>query len=138
MVLFPPSPGGGEEVDIGYKGKGVLTHLMTDFHGMPLSFTTTSAKGDERKELVKLIACLPQKKRWSLLYADKGYDANWLRTHLLQNNIYPVIDRRKYKHRCLSTCFLKKLGYRWKIERTFAWLKRKYRRIQTRWERKMC
>ena len=107
---------------------------------MPLSFTTTSAKGDERKELIELITKLHKKKRLCFLYADKGYDANWLRTYLIGNNIYPMIAHRKHINRVshAKSPFLKKLSSRWKIERTFAWLKRKYRRLHTRWERKMC
>jgi len=48
MVLFAPAPGGGEEVEHGYKGKGSLIHLLVDQKGLPLWITNTSAKGDER------------------------------------------------------------------------------------------
>lgn len=50
MALFPPAPGGGEEVDHGYKGKGGLLHLLVDRKGLPLWITNTSAKGDERHQ----------------------------------------------------------------------------------------
>lgn len=140
MVLFPPAPGGGEGVEIGYKGKGVLTHLLSDGNGMPVNFSSTSAKGNERTEVVHLISNLMLRKKLSFLHADKGYDAKWLRLHLAKNSFYPMIAYRRYKNRERppKSSFLKKLNCRWKIERTFAWIKIKFRRIQTRWERRMC
>ncbi|MGX9727598.1 MAG: hypothetical protein ACTFAK_09855 [Candidatus Electronema sp. VV] len=46
---FPPGKGGGTEVDYGYKGKGVLIHLLVDADGMPLSACSAPANKDERK-----------------------------------------------------------------------------------------
>jgi hypothetical protein len=37
MALFPPGKGGGQGVDYGYKGKGVLIHLIVDKNGAPLN-----------------------------------------------------------------------------------------------------
>ncbi|HEY2810070.1 MAG TPA: IS4/IS5 family transposase, partial [Rhabdochlamydiaceae bacterium] len=47
--------GGGEEIAYGHKGKGTTTHLLVDGQGNPLCITSTSAAGDERKEVVPLI-----------------------------------------------------------------------------------
>jgi hypothetical protein len=55
MALFPPGPGGGKEVEHGYKGKGSLLHLITDKEGRPLWITTTSAKGNERSQALVLL-----------------------------------------------------------------------------------
>jgi len=41
MALFPHGKGGGQDVDYGYKGKGVTTHLLTEGNGMPLSVIAT-------------------------------------------------------------------------------------------------
>ncbi|KKK68137.1 hypothetical protein LCGC14_2947100 [marine sediment metagenome] len=140
MALFHLGAGGGECVEYGYKGKGVLMHMIGDGHGMPLRFSVTSAKGDERKQLVALVNQLPVIRKFHFFYADKGYDANWIRLYLVRKNWYPMIPRRKFatSPRVKTNPMLKKLNCRWKIERTFAWIKRKYRRIQTRWERRMC
>ena len=107
---------------------------------MPLRFSSTDAKGDERKQLIALVDQLPSMKKLHFFYADKGYDAHWIRVYLLKKNWYPMIPKRKFasSSRIKSSPVLKKLNCRWKIERTFAWIKRKYRRIQSRWERKMC
>ena len=55
MDLFPPGPGGGKDVEHGYKGKGSLLHLVTDKEGKPLWVTTTSAKGNEREQAIVLL-----------------------------------------------------------------------------------
>lgn len=146
MAPFPPSPGGGQEVAHGYKGKGSLLHLLVDCKGTPLAITTTSAKGDERKEVKRLLATiklLPKrdlKGRMIDLEADKGYDAGWLRQMLLNRKILPLIPYRKIGKRDVpnleDVCKLFRLTRkRWVVERAFAWLKRRCRRLLLRWER---
>ena len=146
MDLFPPAPGGGEEVGRGYKGKGSLLHLLIDGKGNPLAITTTAANGDERQEVAKLIDQVEElsrrklEKRVTILEADKGYDASWLRQKLLNFNIFPLIPYRKMKGRNTPTtkeiCEIFKLSRkRWQIERAFAWLKRRCRKLLLRWER---
>ena len=56
MVLFPPGKGGGEGVDYGYKGKGILIHSITDAKGMLLVTSTTPANGDERQQVLPMLA----------------------------------------------------------------------------------
>jgi transposase len=77
MALFPPGKGGGQGVDYGYKGKGVLIHLIVDKNGAPLSIDTGPANEDERLFLEPLLDILPKKPK--VLCADKGYDAKYLR-----------------------------------------------------------
>ena len=59
MVFFSSGKGGGEEVEYGYKGKGVTSHLLVDSEGRPLAITTTSAKGDERDQVDPLLKKVP-------------------------------------------------------------------------------
>jgi|TARA_Y100000310_G_scaffold273823_1_gene289519 transposase len=144
MDPFPPSPGGGQEIEHGYKGKGVLLHLLIDGLGNPLAITTTAANGAERKEVEKLITSLETlrkpKEGMIILEADKGYDADWLRRSLLSANIFPLIPYRKIRGRkfpsmkeiCTTFHLFRK---RWMVERAFAWLKRRCRRLLMRWER---
>jgi len=63
--FFSAGKGGGEEIAYGYKGKGSTTHLLIDAHGNPLCITSTSAAGDERKEVIPLIKKNPKKTRTS-------------------------------------------------------------------------
>ena len=64
MGLFPPAPGGGKDVDYGYKGKGVVIHLLADGFGQPIAITTTPASGNERlqvKTLLEKVSIIPEK-----------------------------------------------------------------------------
>lgn len=131
----------------GYKGKGSLIHLLADGNGKPLAVTTTGAKGNERLEVEKLLdktTILPKPRlaeKMMVLEADKGYDCDWLRQVLLTRGIFPFIPCRKIRGRdipqtteVMKTFHLEKK--RWQVERAFAWLKRRCRRLMVRWERK--
>lgn len=101
-VLFPPGKGGGEGVGYGYKGKGILIHSITDANGMPLVAITTATNGDERQQVLPMLAKIRvatrkrgnPKRRPKILAADKGYDARWLRHKLRDKGIRPQIKRR--------------------------------------------
>ena len=144
--LPPPSPGGGQEVDHGHKGKGSLLHLLIDGIGNPLAITTTGASGDERQQVRLLLAKTDHirakslKGRMTVFEADKGYDAAWLRQALLVLHLFPLIPYRKIKGRkapeMSEVCQVFKVTRkRWMVERSFAWLKRRCRRLILRWER---
>ena len=144
MALFPPGPGGGKEVEHGYKGKGSLLHLVTDKEGMPLWITTTSAKGNERIQALVLLDQLQlmqckDTKRMAICEADKGYDSAELRMEMLRRGYVPIIGyRRNQKNRVPTEEICAYFGVskqRWVVERSFAWLKRKCRRLLMRWER---
>lgn len=146
MDLFPPSPGGGQEVNHGHKGKGTLLHLLIDGVGNPLAITTTGANGDERQQVEKLLDQADNirkrslKDRMTIFEADKGYDADWLRQTLLVAKIFPLIPYRKIRGRKIpemaEVCRAFNLSRkRWMVERCFAWLKRRCRRLLLRWER---
>ena len=47
--FFAGGKGGGEEVEYGYKGKGVTNHLLVDGNGSPIGIIATSAKENEKK-----------------------------------------------------------------------------------------
>jgi len=138
MGLFPPAPGGGENVNHGYKGKGVVMHLLADGSGNPIALTTTQANASERSQvniLIKKAPIIPTKKM-IILEADKGYDCSWLRDELLKINIFPLIPYRQNNNNAASFRQMFSIEpKRWKVERAFAWLKRKCRRLLMRWER---
>lgn len=142
-VLFPPAPGGGSQVTHGYKGKGSLLHLLVDAKGSCLAMTSTGANGNERKELIELIERvkdLTGRKKMIVVEADKGYDSTELRQELLNRGFFPLIPRRKSVkgaptlREVASQFGLKPM--RWVVERTHSWIKRKYRRLIARWERR--
>ncbi|MGR0481565.1 MAG: transposase [Candidatus Electronema sp. V4] len=100
---FSPGKGGGAEVSYGYKGKGVLIHLLADADGMPLSACSAPANKDERKQVGPLLDMIavktgklgrpPQKPQ--IIAADKGYDSDQLRDFLKRKGIRPQIPRKK-------------------------------------------
>jgi len=147
MVFFSAGKGGGQLIDYGYKGKGVTTHLLTDSNGNPINFEVTSAKGDERGQVEKLLDGIEEftNQRYLLhglipvFEADKGYDSQELRDKLLRRRIFPFIPYRRIgaaKKAEKIVCSLAKC--RWKVERAISWLQRKFRRLVVRWERRLC
>jgi len=146
-ALFPPGKGGGEGVGYGYKGKGILLHSITDANGMPLVAITTPANGDERQQVLPMLAQIRlatgkpgnPKRRPKTLAADKGYDARWLRHKLRSKGIRPQIKKRQLKGKKPKGRPIKEVVPRYQQERSFSWFQRKYRRLVVRWERlKVC
>jgi transposase len=141
-VLFPPGKGGGAEVAYGYKGKGVLIHLLVDADGMPLSACSAPANKDERKQVGPLLEMIavkigkpgrpPQKPQ--RIAADKGYHSDPLRDFLKSKGIRPQIPRKKNASKRRGRPISMKAS-RFQVERTFSWLQRKFRRLVVRWER---
>ena len=82
MVFFPRGKGGGDQIEYGYKGKGMTNHLLIDKEGHPLSILTTNANADERKQVIPLINTVFNYIKNHLIIkgpiiieADKGYDS---------------------------------------------------------------
>ena len=132
MALFPCGKGGGELVEYGYKGKGVTIHSLVDANGRPLSISSSSANVDERLEVEVLLNKLP--KHPLSIYADKGYDAEWLRFKLTTEYLISThIPKRKWPKSKVPQPITQ--NKRWVVERTFSWYQRKFRRINIKWER---
>ncbi len=69
-----------------------------------------------------------------ILEADKGYDSKTLRMNILARKIFPWIPYRGVSKK-KTIRYLEKT--RWHVERGISWLQRKFRRLNTRWERKI-
>jgi transposase len=140
---FSPGKGGGEKVAHGYKGKGVIIHTLTDANGMPLANRTTAANGNERAQVIPLLdAVKPQtgmpgrpRKRPDVIAADKGYDSKELREAIRRRGIRPQLPKRVFPSKPTRGRPILIEVPRFQMERTFAWLQRKYRRLVVRWER---
>src|SRR5262245_23152732 len=126
MALFPPGKGGGEGVARGGKGKGILSHSLTDGGGMPLANRTTPANGDERAQVLPLLdAVRPRtgkrgrpRKRLKVLATDKGYDAKSLRQSLRKRGIRAQIPKRVWQTKKTRGRPIKKVVPRCQAERT--------------------
>lgn len=142
---FSAGKGGGADVAYGYKGKGILIHLLVDAEGMPLSAVTTAANEDERKQVEPLLDQIEVKtgragrppKKTRRLAGDKGYDSEKLRTFLRHKGIQPQLPRKKNAQKRRGRP-VQMTAPRFQVERTFSWLQRKFRRLAVRWERLPC
>ena len=142
---FAAGKGGGENVQYGFKGKGVTLHALVDGNGNPLSVISTGAAAGEREQVEPLLNSVHvltgapgrPKKLPQALQADKGYDSRELRNSLRRRGVAPMIPRRAWsKRKPFRGRPPAKPFDRWKVERTFAWCQRKFRRLVVRWERR--
>ena len=119
----------------GFKGKGVLIHLISGAEGMPLPACSTPADADERKQVQSLPDGIEIKTgRPGRLAADKGHDPDELRKHLRIKGIQPQIPRKRNAGARQGKPVMM-TAPRFQIERTFSWLQKKFRRLAVRWER---
>ena len=112
---------------------------MTDAQGIPLAAFTDSAGVAEVHLLEPTLASIPQSIRLPErmpLIADRAYDSDPLRATLAERGIDLIAPHRKNRTAAPTNDGRKLRRYkrRWKVERTFAWL-RSYRRTVTRFER---
>nr|WP_156046767.1 IS5 family transposase [Rhodococcus wratislaviensis] len=127
--LTGPSP-----VDRGKKGSKI--HVLSDSNGIPLVVDVSGANTHDSTLLQPMVGAIPpvksrrgpRRRRPGKLRADKGDDYDVHRRWLRAQGIVPRIARRGIDRN-------DRLGrYRWKIERTIAWLTG-YRRLTIRYER---
>jgi hypothetical protein len=110
---------------------------------MPLATRTTPAKGNERAQVIPLLDALHvrtgtrgrPRKRFKVLAAEKGDDANDLRQCLRKRGSRPQLPKRVWNTRKPRGQPMTKDVPRFQAERTLAWFQRKYRRLVVRWER---
>jgi transposase len=125
---------GPNPVDRGKNGSKI--HVLTDANGLPLVLAVSGANVHDSQALRPLVRGIPairsrrgpRRRRPHKLRADKGYDHDQIRIWLRERGIIPRIARRGVESS-------ERLGrYRWKVERTIAWLGG-YRRLTLRYER---
>ena len=116
-------------------GKTTKRSVMTEGHGWPvgaLLFTGNCSDFKTALPTIESLSVRPEK-----LSADRGYDAQWLRSVLRRWHIQSAIPRKNspngQKRRKLTTPAKTVFKNRWKVERGFAWLDG-FRRLVTRWE----
>lgn len=139
-------PGQKRGPGVGYsrKGKGSTLHLLTDGSGIPLAFLVTAANVSEQKVALAVVdrVRVPQvrgrpRQRPATLAADKGYDSVGFRRALWRRGIQSSIPPRVWPTRRRRVGRPPKIHpastYRWKVERSFAWLDN-WRRLVVRWE----
>ena len=113
--------------------------LLTDEQGLPISLSVKSASPHESTLLEELIdeAVLPLPKNVRLLY-DKAADSEmlrWMLEVLYQMCLIAPYKRRRNETKARRLPHHQRKAYRnrYRVERTFAWLKN-LRRLQVRHE----
>jgi transposase len=133
-ATFASAKGGGEEIGLTKRGKGVKIMATVDRHGLPLSVSTHAANHHE-VTLVQLsfefymIEAKPEN-----LFGDRAYDIDRLDGALKGQGVELIAPHRS--NRKLETQDGRKLRRytrRWIVERFFAWIQWK-RRLLVRWE----
>ncbi len=112
-------------------GRTTKIHLATDANGLPIDFKITGGDVHDSQAANDIIAMLTDA---TYFIADKAYDSETIRTKLKQDNISPVIPKRKNTKQpdLAFDHYLYKLRHL--VENTFARLKH-FRSIATRYEK---
>lgn len=101
---------------------GLRLHLITTVHGLPVGYTLTGAKADERQALVSMLDTVPVKvSSGQVIMADKGYNGAWLDDVLNEGGVELIRPARKGETPRSGGEFLKPL--RQTIESVFDTLK---------------
>src|SRR6516162_3496077 len=115
------------------RSRGGLTskiHAVVDTNGLPVRLGLTAGEAHDNRLALKLLSCL---RSGSMLLADRGYDADWIRAFVNEQgawaNIPPRCNRRE------PICFSPHL-YRARnlVERFFNKIKQ-CRRVATRYDK---
>lgn len=127
---------GGAAVGKTKRGKGTKWMVLVDGKGLPLGVSLESASPAEVKLAPKLTSSARGKVK--RLIADRAYDSNLFRRHLVALGAEPIIPRRRNNRRATHQDGrrLRRYRHRWVIERTFSWLGW-CRRLVVRWDRRL-
>ena len=127
---------GGSCVGRSRAGKTTKVMALADRNGLPLAVAIADGSRHDsvltdRTLDAAFVAELPPR-----LIADKAWDGAALQKRLLEERgIELIAPKKRNSRRRQDGRPLRRYRRRWKVERLFAWLKRK-RRLSVRWERK--
>jgi transposase len=127
------------------RGKGTKLMVLADGAGTAIGIHVDSASPAEVTLLAKTLdsVSIPRahqsgrpRKRPDRLIADRAYDSNAARSHLVRRGIEPIIPCRSNNKIATHQDGRKLRRYRrrWKIERSISWLFH-FRRLVVRYER---
>ena len=133
--MFAPAKGGGAEVGLTKRGKGVKIMGIVDREGLPLSVSTHAANHHEVRLVQLSFDFYMVETKPEQLIGDKAYDSDALDTALRADGVEMIAPHRKNRtrRRTQDGRSLRRMARRWKVERFFAWLQWQ-RRVVTRWE----
>jgi transposase len=103
-------------------------HAVVDANGLPVRLALTPGEAHDNRLAGKLMSCL---KSGSMLLADRGYDADWIRGLATRRGAWANIPPKRNRNDPI--CFSPYL-YRDRIERFFNRIKQ-CRRVATRYDK---
>ena len=133
-ATFAAATGGGDEVGLTKRGKGVKILAIVDRHGLPLSVRTHAANHHEVTVVQLSFDFYMLEAKPEHLIGDRTYDSEGLDAELKQDGVNLIAPHRSTrKLKTQDGRRLRRYERRWLVERFFAWLQWKRRRL-IRWE----
>ncbi len=112
-------------------------------NGLPISIILSSANQHDSTKLTDVMENISTHldddtiQQIVAVYADKGYDAKYIRAYLKNRDITDCIPYRNYKTNTNEIAHQNNYNKtRYVVERFFAWLKCGFRRLVIRYERR--
>lgn len=132
---FVHASNGGNAVGHGFKGKGSTVLVMVDGHGIPIGIHLVAANHPEVHAVQSLIDFGMMIPPPPIIAADKGFISDDLTEELaIQHDIEWVTPAKTNSKSSNPPDEKIVLKNRWKVERFFAWMKKK-RRLNVRYDR---
>jgi transposase len=134
-ATFAMAKGGGAEVGLTKRGKGMKIMAIVDRHGLPLSVSTHAANHHEVRLVQLCFDFYMIEAKPETLIGDRAYDSDPLDDQLRKDGIEMVAPHRsnRRKRATQDGRRLRRYARRWLVERFFAWIQWQ-RRILVRWE----
>ncbi|KER05352.1 methionyl-tRNA formyltransferase protein [Marine Group I thaumarchaeote SCGC AAA799-E16] len=120
---------------------GTKLHVAVDCNGLPVSIVTSCANEHDSTKFIDVMEniseCLDDEMIQQIVsvYADKGYDAKYIRMYLRNRNLACCIPYKKNSKLMQNNAQRNYNKTRYVVERFFAWLKCGFRRTAIRYER---
>src|SRR5258705_6274442 len=79
------------------RSRGGLTskiHAVVDTNGLPVQLALTAGEAHDNRLAAKLLSCL---KSGTMLLADRGYDADWIRAPAAETGVWANIPPRCHR-----------------------------------------
>jgi len=132
---FVPAKGGGGQVGLTKRGKGVKILAIVERHGLPLSVSTHAANHHEVTLVQLSFDFYMLEAKPDHLIGDGAYDSDELDEGLRAQGIEMIAPHRRNRKRRQTQDGrrLRRYQRRWLVERFFAWIQWQ-RRLLVRWE----
>jgi len=134
-ATFASAKGGGDDVGLTKRGKGVKIMAIVDRHGLPLSVSTHAANHHEVTLVQLSLDFYMIEAKPDNLIGDKAYDSDKLDEELRDQGIEMIAPHKqnRVKVDTQDGRRLRRYQRRWLVERFFAWIQWQ-RRLLVRWE----